>query len=1056
MGLTRIAINRPLTILMFILGLVIMGAVSFTLLKVDRMPALSVPFVNISVSFSGAAPQDVEDLVVKPIEQAISGISGIDTLTSDSSEGRGNVRIQFVEGWDPDKGAVDVDRKVATILNSLPTEASIPVVNKADPNAQPIMNVSLTGQMPIDQLYSLATDSVQPRLQSVPGVADVSIGGGLVREVRVAVSYTKLQAFGVAPSTITAALTRENVDTPGGSLNVGNTQMNIRSQGLFQSADELGNLIVANTTAGTVYLRDVATVNEGFKDRSSYQRLNGQESVGISITKTSEGNSLQVVTDIRSALSDIQNTLPPGMNLVISNDTSRYTRAALDAIQRDLGLAVVLCGLVLLLFLHAWRSTLIVILAIPTSLITTFLVMYATGMTLNTISMMALALTIGILVDDSIVVLENIHRHIKMGEHRREAALNGRSEIGLAAMAITLTDVVVYLPVAFMQGSIGQLFQQYGLTIASATLISLFISFTLTPMLASRWMKEENGESENRGSPRNPFGWFPTWWERNYDRVAGGYSNLLRLALRARPLVVLIAILAFAGAIALIPLHVLGVEYAPSEDDNQMNVSISLPTGTSLDASNTASQLIESRILQLPEVQNVFTTVRGSTGGGGFGGGGSNFSVQLVDKSQRGRSVFDIQNQVRSMGQGIPGATVRSSIASPLGMGGGGGGGGGISIDLMGADLNTLQKLSGQVEQITRGTPGIVDVRPPDFAGIPEVRAVIDRRKMADAGVTAQVVSTTVRSMIQGSVAGKLQPDNRDQMDITMVANDADRLDLAKLETIPIITSTGTTVKLGQVTNLVNGSSPLTISHSSRQRVVSLSATVDGRSLGDVANDLRAAFKNANMPLGYTAVVGGSVRQMDLAISALSRALSLSVILIYMLLVALYESWLQPLTIMLALPVSLIGALGGLVLTGNTLNIFSMIGMIMLMGLVAKNAILLVDYTNTLRARGVQRTEAIIESGRTRLRPILMTTSTIICAMIPLALKLEAGAESRSPMAVVVIGGVISSTLLTLVLVPCVYTYLDDLQMALGNPNPLGFLRRSKPAFQPSSTDDRG
>jgi hydrophobic/amphiphilic exporter-1 (mainly G- bacteria), HAE1 family len=1054
-GLTRIAINRPLTILMFILGLVIMGGVSFGLLKVDRMPAISAPFVNVSVSYSGAAPQDIEDLVIRPVEQAVSGIAGIDTVESDSNEGRGSVRIQFVEGWDADKGAIDVDRKMASILNRLPADASAPTVNKMDPNSQPIMNVSLTGQLPIDELYNLAANAVQPRLQSVPGVADVSISGGLVREVRVLVSYTKLSAFGIAPSTITSAMTRENINQPGGSVNVGSTSLNIRTQGLYQSADELANMIVANTTAGPVYLRDVATVNEGFKDRSSYQRFNGQESVGISITKTSEANSLQVANDLRTALSNIGSTFPSSVKMVISNDSSRYTQSALDAIKKDLSLAVLLCGAVLLLFLHAWRSTLIVILAIPTSLVTTFLVMFATGMTLNTISMMALALTIGILVDDSIVVLENIHRHLKLGEPRREAALNGRSEIGLAAMAITLVDVVVYLPVAFMQGMIGQMFKEYGLTIASATLISLFVSFTLTPMLASKWLKEEKGEDESQGSSWNPLVWFPAWWERGYNKVANGYGGLLRLALRARPLVVLIAIVAFSGAMALPALRILGIEYAPTEDDSQLNVNISMATGTSLDASNAATRQIESQILQMPEVANVFTTVRGSTSGGGFGpGGGSSISLQLVDKSERQRTASDIANQIRRMGQSIPGATVRANVSSSMG-GGGGGGGGGVRVDMMGPDLDVLKGISSQMEQVARGVPGIVDVRPPDFTGIPEVRAVLDRRKMAEMGVTATQVSQTVRTMLQGSVADQLQPENRDQMDITIIANDTDRTDMAKLETIPIITGTGTTVKLGQVAKLVNAFSPQSISHSSRQRVISLSATVDGRPLSDVSNDVREAVKKANLPLGYSIVVGGSVRQMDTAMAALQKALSLSIVLIYMLLVALYESWLQPLTIMLALPVSLIGAFGGLWVTGNTLNIFSMIGMIMLMGLVAKNAILLVDYTNTLRARGVSRTEAIVESGRTRLRPILMTTSTIICSMIPLALKLEAGAESRSPMAVVVIGGVISSTLLTLVLVPCVYTYMDDLQTALGNPNPLWFLHRAKkPALQPVRVED--
>ena len=1050
MGLTRFAIHRPLAMLMFILGLVIMGGVSFSLLKVDRMPNVPIPFVNVNVSYPGATPEDVEDLIVKPLEQTVSGISGIDTIESDASQGRGSVRISFVEGWDADKAAIDVERRVSAIRSRLPADASTPNVNKADPNAQPLMNVSLVGQLPIDQLYSLATDIVQPRLQAVPGVADVSVSGGLQREVRVRVDYTKLEAYGISPTAISNAISRENINSPGGTLQQGRVQLNIRSIGLFQSADELGDLLVANTTNGPVYLRDVATVTEGFKERTSFQRLNGTESVGLSITKTSEANSLKVADDVKAAIDRISATLPQGAQVVISNDTSRFTRNALAAIERSLVLAIFLCGTVLLLFLHAWRNTLILMLAIPTSLVSTFLVMFIMGISLNTISMMALALTIGILVDDSIVVLENIHRHLGLGEKPMVAALNGRSEIGLAAIAITMTDVVVYLPVAFMSGMVGRMFKEYGLTIATATLFSLFVSFTLTPMLASRWMKATEGKSLRW----NPLGWFPDWWDRGYDRFANGYRNVLSFALRHRPLVLIVALVAFLGAMSFIPLKLLGVEYAPPEDDNQMQVSLSLPVGTSLASANQAAAQMEAMLADIPEVQNIFTTVGGGGGMMGGGGRGANFSVQLVEKSQRQRSVWDISNQIRRFAANIPDATVRVMVQSPMGFGGGGGG---LRVDVLGDDFDTLKGLTDQVDQIARGVPGIVDIRNPDVEGEPELRAIMERRKMAELGVTGQQVSSTLRTLLSGTVVGQLRPDNRDQMDITLVASDSDRLDLARLESMPIVgTGTGgasvssSVVRLGQVVQLVQATGPRSISRSNRQRVLSLNATVDGRSLGDVAADLREALKQVPLPTGYSITVGGQVRQMDAAIAALTSALTLSVILIYMLQVALFESWVYPLSIMLSLPVSLIGAFGGLYLTGNTLNIFSMIGMIMLMGLVSKNAILLVDFTNTLRSRGLARTEALLQAGRTRLRPILMTTLTMVFAMIPLALKMESGAESRAPMAVVVIGGVISSTLLTLVLVPTMYTYLDDLQQFLGSPKAFGFPGRRKLTAQPA------
>jgi len=1050
-GLTRLAINRPLAVLMLILGIVIMGIVSYSLLRVDRMPNVSVPFVSINVSYPGASPVDVENQILRVLEQTVSGVSGIETLESDASQGRGSLRIQFVEGWDADKAAIDIDRRVAGVRSRLPADAGTPTVNRMDPNSMPIMNISLTGTLPQDELYTLAAERIQPRLMAVPGVADVSVSGGLQREVRIRVDYTKLEAYGVTLTTTQNAISRENVDSPGGTFQQGRTTLNVRSVGLFQSADDLADLVVTTTTNGPVRLRDVATITEAFKERTSFQRLNGEESVGLSIAKAAEANSLKVVEDVKATIDKINPTLPVGLKLVISNDTSRFTRNALEAIERDLVLAVFLCGTVLMLFLHAWRNTLIVILAIPTSLISTFLVMYLLNFSLNTISMMALALTIGILVDDSIVVLENIHRHLQKGDAPREAALNGRSEIGLAAMAITFVDIVVYLPVAFMSGMIGRMFREYGLTIAAATLFSLFVSFTLTPMLASRWLKkdEENGANGARG---HILSWFPKWWERNYERLAQGYGRVLGWALGHRPLILFVAAAAFAVSLSLIPLKLLGVEYAPQEDDSQMNVSLSLPSGTSLQAYNAAATQLEAQLFQLPEVQNIFTTVRGG-GGGGFGGGTS-MTVQLADKSERQRSIWDIQNQIRRMGATIPDATVRSNVQSSMG---GGGGGMGLRIDIMGENLDTLKELAAQIEQVAKTVPGVAEVRNPDVAGQPEIRVKMDHRKMAELGVTSQQVSSTLRSLLAGITAGQLRPEGRSEMDITLIAGDIDRLDLARLESVPLVPSTtgattagttGTTstsapavVRLGQVATLEMATGPLSISRSNRQRVLSINTTVDGRALSDVAADMRKALADVPMPVGYSYVLGGSVRQMDAATSALSSALILSVILIYMLLVALYESWLYPLAIMLALPVSLIGAFGGLIVTGNTLNLFSMIGMIMLMGLVAKNAILIVDYTNTLRARGYQRFEALVEAGRTRLRPILMTTATIVCAMIPLAMKLESGAESRAPMAVVIIGGVLSSTLLSLLLVPCVYTYLDDFQQLLGNPKPF-FLRR--------------
>ena len=1018
MGLTRFAINRPLAILMFISGLVIMGLVARSLLRVDRMPATNFPFVGVDASYPGASPVDVESLVLVPIENGLVGLSGVTGISSSASEGRGSVNLQLSEDADANQVAIDVERRMASLRSRLPAEVTTSV-NKADPSSRPVMNVALVGNRSQSQLFDIGSNVVLGPIQSILGVATVNLSGGRQSEVQVRMDYSKMEAYGISIQQVQNALTRENVSTPAGSMVEGNQSVNIRSIGQFQSASDVGNLIIATGPSGTVFLRDVATITQGYKPVTRYQRYNGQDSVGLSISKQSTANGLEVADSIRAGLAQIETILPPGVRLIVTNDDSRYTRAALDSVQRDLILAVLLTGLVLLLFLHTWRNTLIVVLAIPTSLVSTFLVMYALGFTLDTISLMALALMIGILVDDSIVVLENIHRHLHLGEMPMLAALRGRSEIGQAAIAITLTDVVVYLPVAFMQGNLGRMYKEYGITIAAATLFSLFISFTLTPMLASRWLQA-------REERRNLASGFTDAWEAGYERVRRAYRRVLGWSLHHRPIVLLVGAVALAGSLSLVQFRAIGTEYQPSEDDNQFSVNLQLPTGTSLDQTDQAVRQIEAALQAMPEVESLFTTV-GSGGGPGGGGNSGNIAVQLVDRSQRKRTVFEVMADARRLSPMIPDGNLQVSG----GGGGFGGGFGGIQIRIMGDDLDTLTALARQAEQVARQTPGIASTRSGATSALPEVRAVLDRKRMAELGLTATQVSTTLRTAISGSTVTELQPIGQDQIDVTLVGNNPDRLDLNALLNLPIASSSGNIVRLGQVATLQRSSSPATINRQDRMRVVSVSASVADRPLGDVARDLRENLNSIALPEGYQIRVAGSVQMLDQAFSALTQALSLSVLLIYMLLVALYESWLDPLAIMFALPVALVGAFLGLLVTGNTFNMFSMIGMIMLMGLVAKNAILVVDFTKQLRAQGRSRTEALLEAGPIRLRPILMTTSTIVAAMIPLALKLEAGSESRAPMAVVVIGGVISSTLLTLVLVPVVYTYLDDFRSML-------------------------
>lgn len=1044
MWLTRLAVVRPLTVLMGLLGLVIMGGVSYTFLKIDRLPPISIPFVSVSMAYTGATAQDVELLITQPIENAVSGMSGVYSLTSTSSEGNANVNVQLIDGTDATQASLEVERRVNAIRSRLPADASDPRVNKADPSAQPIMGVALTGADP-DQLFQVANDQFVPALTSVPGVAAINLSGGQQIEIQVKVDYSKLAAYGITLAQVTTAMTGANVDAPVGSINQGVSTLNVRSLGSFQTIDDLSNLVVSQTTSGgPILLRDLSTVQLGYKLRTQLLRLNGADAVGMQIVKQSDANALQVADDVRVALAKLQKLLPAGAQVVITNDNSVFTRASLDAIQHDLLLSVLLVGGVMMLFLHAWRHTVIVLLAIPTSLVSTFLVMYMLGFSLNIMSLMALALMIGILVDDSIVVLENIHRHLHLGENPHQAALTGRGEIGMAAIAITMADVVVYTPLAFISGILGQLFRQYGLTVVAATLFSLLISFTLTPMLASRWLRL----SEAQQASRSPGARFGRWWDDHFEALGRMVGRTVPYAIGGRWLIVLVSLAMVAGAVSLVPLGFIGSEYAPQEDDNMFSVNLNSPPGTSLDTIDAASKQMEAVLTAMPEVQYVFNQVSGG-GGGGFGRGGARASldVQVYPKSQRSRSVFEILDAARAAGKRIPGVQVSGNVPSPLGGGGGFGGGGtaSVSVQLAGPDLPTLNQVGDQVIATMSTIPGIVDVQNSSNAGNPELQVKLDRGRMAQLNVSSQSVATALRTAVSGSVVTPFRPVGSTQLDVTLVASDADRFDINKLATLPVGTgaaagggtgtpstttsTTPTIVTLGQIATLSYGTGPTQIQRVDRNRTMTLTGTAQGRPIGDVARDVTSAMNTQiSLPAGYSYQLRGGVQQLNNAFGTLGQAMVLSVILEYMLLVALYESWFYPITLILGVPLGIVGALLGLWVTGNTLNIFSIIGLIMAVGLVVKTGILLVDFTNTLRKRGMGRTEALAEAASVRLRPILMTTATMIFGMLPLALKLEPGAESRAPMAVVVIGGLLSSTFLAIFVTPALYTLLDDLQ----------------------------
>ncbi len=1041
-ALTRLAIKRPLTMLMLIVTMVIMGYQGYTYLKLERFPNTDMPMVSISVTYIGASPEDIEEQVIVPIEDAVAGVSGLSQMSATATEGSGTVMLEFVQGTDNNQAAIEVERRVSAV--KLPDGAGDPTVFKADTGSMPIMVITLNGPQGQDTLYTLANDELKSRLQAVPGVASVSVTGGRDSEIQIEADPAKLAAYSLSLGEVQQAVANNNVTSPAGSMDQGRQKKSIRVVGEFTSLDEIKNVVIKSdqTTGGLVYLQDIAIVQEGYSDRSAIFRYNGLDTVSINVTKTNDANTVEVAQQVRQVLETFKKELPSGAELVISSDSSTYVRESVAAVEEDLVLAILVAGLILLIFLHTIRSAFIVLLAIPTSLITTFLVMWRLGLSLNQMTLMAMTLVIGILVDDSIVVLENIERHLKMKKPPKQAALDGRGEIGFAALVITLVDVVVYLPVAFVTGMMGQLFYPYAITIVSTTLLSLFVAFTLTPMLAAYWLKDE---SEPAKPPRGlakvfaillkPIAWlwhgFVSLWEAGFGFLTGAYAATLRLCLRnvfTQILVVLIALGALAGGIYMVIGGVVRTEFMPQEDDGSISISITMPAGTNLDASDQAARQAEQIVLSLvPEATNIRTQV-GSGGGGPFGGGSANsvsINLKLVDKADRDRTTTDIAAALRPALEQIPEAQTSVSLSSSMG---GGGAMKPVQVRLLGPDQNVLVDLADQVAAVIRTVPGTVDIENNDAARSPETQFVVDRQRAVDLGLSPAQVATTLRTAVSGSTIGTFNPPGgSDEVDIILRMPESTRQDQNQLLQVPVAYRQGQQITLGQVVQTLDDQTAAKISRANRQVYLTVGAGVSpGYGSADVTNDIEAAIKEQiTFPDGYSFEFSGMAGSQRSSFSELFSAMALSVLMIYILLVALYQSWLQPLAIMLALPVTVVGAFGGLWLTGNALSIFSLLGMVLLMGIVTKNAILIVDFTNQLREQGQPTKKALVEAGRIRLRPVLMTTGVLVFALMPVLLGTGAGAESRAPIAAVVVGGNITSTLLTLILVPVVYNFFD-------------------------------
>lgn len=1011
MKISNVSIDRPVFAAAVNLVLVLFGAVMYSGIGVDLFPQVDVPVVTVTAVYPGADPAAVETKVVDKLEEELNTLSGIDELRSISLENVGQVIIRFDLERDANVAAQEVRDKVAKVLADLPTDVDPPVVEKFDIGAAPILSIALAGKAPLREVSLVADEVVKSRLERLDGVGSVELVGRREREIHVWVDRDRLGAYGLAVTDVAQALAAQNLEIPGGRIEVGVEELMVKTQGEVGSAEEIGDIVIASLGGAPVRISDVAEVEDGEEEARSASTLDGVSAVALVIQKQSDANTVAVAKAVKAELAALADDLPEGMAITLPSDNSRFIEASINDVQFDLLLGGILTVLIVFVFLRDLRATLIAAVALPTSVLATFAFIGVMGFTFNNLTMLALTLSIGILIDDAIVVIENIHRHLEMGKGPIQAARDATSEIGLAVMAITASIIAVFIPVALMEGIIGRFFFQFGLTVSFAVAVSLLVSFTLTPMLSSRFLASHQTS-----------GRFSKAVERVLLAIERAYRRLLDFALGHRVVTLGVAALAFVGAIAL--LKFVPVEFLPPEDNGELDVKFELPSGRTLQETKAFAGMLEERLAQLPAVTSLFTTI-GSGAEGQVNSG--QIHVSLVEKYDRRFTTQEAIDHVRALVGEHPPA--RISVERVAAIQGSGNRAQLIQYNLRGQDFDVVRDSADALVQRLQATPGFVDVDTTYRGGKPEVRVRIDRARAAELGVPVAVVAQSLRALIAGDKITDI-PDGMDRIDVRLRLTSAERRSLEDLARIKVRSTSGALVELSNLVEIERSVGPARIERQDRQRQITIVANLEGKTLGEGMDDVRKVAGEV-VPAGIAQDWAGTAQTSGDAFGAMLRALILAVGLIYLLLGSQFDSVVHPFTIMLSLPLSFVGAFGALFLVDATLNIFSMIGLIMLMGLVTKNAVLLIDYTATLRkTKGLDIRTALLDAGQVRLRPILMTSFAMIFGMIPVALGNSLGGETRAPMAIAVIGGLISSTFLTLVVVPVVYTLLDRLTLA--------------------------
>ncbi len=1010
MWISDVSIKRPVFATMAIASFVVLGIVSITRLGIDLFPEISFPFVNVAVVYPGASPEEVETLVIKPIEDAVAGINGVKRIESRSTESFGRVGIEFRLEVDAQDAAAEVREKVAAVRDRLPTEAEDPTITRFDVAAMPIMTFAVGSAQRSDLTRRQVEDDLKPLIEQIDGVAAVDVNGGEKREIQVDLDPGRLEALQLPVSVVAEKLAAENLDLPGGKVTREGRNISLRTKGEFESVDEVANVILRSAGGSAVRVKDVGTVVDGFEERTSTTRLNGIDAVSFSIRKQSGANTVEISRRVNALLDRVEPTFPQ-LTINPVHEDADFIRENVREVRNHIIFGGVMAVLIIFLFMRDWRSTLISALALPTSVIATFFFMYVVGFTINMMTLMAMSLVIGILIDDAVVVRENIYRHMEHGEDAMTAARRGTSEIGIAVMATTFTILAVFLPVGFMTGIVGQFFKSFALTIAFAVTMSLLIAFTLDPMLSSRFVRYVPPEERMKTRMGRIF----ERWGRAYDRLDRIYHFILGHALDRPWTTIGVATAVFVGSLSL--MSFIGTEFVPVEDRGEFQVIADLPPGTSFDESVEGVARIEQVIRQEPEVRQIFSIV------GNQGQVRSSvLRVKVTNKRERTRGITEIKADLRAKLKQMP--FLDAKVADPEFMQGAPYEAP-INVFVRGDDMAELQRVSDEIVAKVRKVPGAVDVSTTLVSGQPEVVARVHRDIAADLGFSVASVAVQMRGMVEGIVPTKFREGEREH-DMRVRLAPEFRNDFATIARTPLYSPTGALVRTGDVVTFAPAVGPSNIDREQRRRQAKIGIDLAGRALGDVTADVQKAIDTIRMPPNFEVGFAGDVEMMQESAASLGLAMLLAITFIYIVLASQFESFLEPFLIMLALPLAIVGALLLLLISGNNLGMPAMIGMVMLMGLVTKNSILLVDFTNQMRREhdmGVR--DAILHAGPVRLRPILMTTLAMILGMAPSALLRGDGSEFRAPISIATIGGLVTSTLLTLVVVPVAYLLLD-------------------------------